>query len=86
MLEIDGNPNMNSANGGAATINIQTTFDIQAGSTFSAKGLGFAFNAGPGEPGGQFGASHGGAGFNSNKTYGSVLPDQARCLQKKEQN
>ena len=46
-LEMSGNPNMNSGNGGAATINV-TALDVQSGGTLSANNLGFSSTKGPG--------------------------------------
>ena len=69
-LEIDGNPNMNSGNGGSATLTV-TTLDVQG--TLSANDLGFRTLYGPGflqNAGGTYGGE-GGAGA-SVSTYGSI--------------
>ena len=72
-LEIDGNPNMNSGNGGAAVINV-TTLDVQSGGTLTANQRGFHANAGPGTPGADNrGGTYGGEGTgNTVATYGSL--------------
>ena len=60
-LEIDGNPGLNSGNGGAATLNI-ASIDVQSGGTLSATGLGFRSATGPGTTGWPGGCSYGGKG------------------------
>ncbi|MCA9058952.1 MAG: hypothetical protein KDA85_10640, partial [Planctomycetaceae bacterium] len=72
VLEIDGNPSMNSGEGGAATLNI-TSLDVQSGGSISATGFGFDATRGPGAQttrGGTYGS--GGGGDNSTATYGSI--------------
>ena len=77
-LEIDGNPSINSGNGGAATLNV-TSIDIQSGGTLKADSLGFPTPQGPGKATGTAdGGSYGGLGgdYQSNGgvgvTYGSI--------------
>ena len=77
-LEIDGNPSLNSNNGGASTLNI-TTLDIQSGGILSADSLGFTLKAGPGTSTSTTdGGSYGGRGGDYlsddtiGVTYGSI--------------
>src|SRR5262249_4255117 len=75
LLEIDGNPLMNSGQGSAATLNIASLY-VQSGGTMSATGCGFNAQAGPGAGqilGAGVGAAYGGQGGNNNALpYGSV--------------
>ncbi|MCK4918959.1 MAG: hypothetical protein KAS01_01080, partial [Candidatus Pacebacteria bacterium] len=80
ILEIGGNPYLNSNNGGAATL-IITTLDVQSGGILSANGLGFGLREGPGKNTNAStydGVSYGGRGADydvvgvSGPTYGSI--------------
>ena len=72
-LEIDGNPNMNSGNGGAVTINVTGSLDVQSGGYISANGLGFDEERGTGAGTTNEGGTYGGEGEdNTDATYGSL--------------
>ncbi len=78
ILEIDGNYNVNSFNGGAATLNLATSLNVQAGGILRADGLGFSQSGtnniyGPGGNA-NTSASYGGMGGDNGlpSTYGSL--------------
>ena len=72
VLEIDGNPNVNSGQGSAATIAADTV-EIKNNGKISADGLGFSAGRGPGKVDGNASATHGGVGGDNDKpTYGSA--------------
>src|SRR5262249_27124308 len=77
LLGISGNATMNGTVGGAATINVLTSINIQSGGAIRADALGFISGGnsiglyGPGT-GGSSSASHGGAASGSLITYGSI--------------